>query len=58
MLRRRTAVYIVPSEIVGHDLIFRHYTNKVVVGKYPETKMSKALEQLRNSSVKRNSTPR
>lgn len=38
MLRRRSAVLVVPKEIVGHNLIFRHYTNKVVVGKYMHTK--------------------
>jgi len=36
---RRTAVHVALRETVGHDLIFRHYTNKVVVGKYVETKM-------------------
>jgi hypothetical protein len=38
MLNRRSAVYVALSETVGHDLVFRHYTNKVVVGKYPEVK--------------------
>ena len=42
---RRTAVYIALRETVGHDLIFRHYTNKVVVGKYAETKMKSFPEQ-------------
>lgn len=56
MLRRRTAVYVVPSATVGHDLIFRHYTNKVVVGKYPETKMSRAVEKIKNAQAKRKST--
>lgn len=46
MLRRRTAVYVALSENVGHDLVFRHYTNKVVVGKYlTELKISKPSNQ-------------
>jgi hypothetical protein len=53
MLRRRTAVYVAPSETVGHDLVFRHYTNKVVVGKYPETKMAGTAETKRQKSEKK-----
>jgi hypothetical protein len=36
---RRSVVYVATSETVGHDLVFRHYTNKVVVGKYSEAKI-------------------
>jgi hypothetical protein len=55
MLRRRTAVYVAPSETVGHDLVFRHYTNKVVVGKYPETKMTETAGKLKDKRTKKHS---
>jgi hypothetical protein len=42
---RRTAVFVALSCNVGHDLVFRHYTNKVVVGKYPDTKTTKSSKQ-------------
>lgn len=52
MLTRRTAVFVVPSETVGHDLTFTHYTSKVVVGKYP-AKTAKAIEPLNRRQVKK-----
>lgn len=53
MLNRRSAVYVALSESVGHDLVFRHYTNKVVVGKYPKMKtkfpqQSKSIKRKKN----------
>jgi hypothetical protein len=54
MIKRRTAVFIVPSQIVGHDLIFRHYTNKVVVGKYVCAKMPGVTEQVKDQKVRWN----
>jgi hypothetical protein len=33
-IRRRNCVFVALSNTVGHELIFRHYTNKVVVGSY------------------------
>lgn len=53
MQKRRTAVFVVPSETVGHDLIFRHYTNKVVVGKYPNLKTAKAIAQVKDQRLKK-----
>lgn len=50
MLRRRPAVYVALSETVGHDLVFRHYTNKVVVGKYPKMKVKSPQQSM---SIKR-----
>lgn len=34
---RRSAVFVIPNHIVGHELVFKHYTNKVVVGKHTST---------------------
>jgi hypothetical protein len=34
MKTRRSAVFVIPNSIVGHELVFSHYTNKVVVGNY------------------------
>jgi len=34
MTPRRNCVSVVLSNTVGHELVFRHYTNKVVVGKH------------------------
>ena len=34
MKTRRSAVFVVPNSIVGHELVFKHHTNKVVVGNY------------------------
>jgi hypothetical protein len=34
MKTRRSAVFVIPNSIVGHKLVFRHHTNKVVVGNY------------------------
>ena len=31
---RRSCVFVAHSNTVGHDLVFRHYTAKVVVGNY------------------------
>lgn len=31
---KRNCVLVVLSHAVGHELVFRHYTNKVVVGTY------------------------
>jgi hypothetical protein len=53
MLKRRTAVFVVPCETVGHDLKFRHYTNKVVVGKYPKLKMDRAIAQAKDQRLKK-----
>jgi len=39
---RRSAVLVVLSNAVGHELVFSHYTNKVVVGKYLINKPSKS----------------
>lgn len=55
MTPRKTAVYVALSETVGHDLVFRHYTNKVVVGKYPEVKMGKNANQQANKKEQRHS---
>jgi hypothetical protein len=35
---RRSAVLVVLSGSVGHELVFRHVTSKVVVGQYPQMK--------------------
>jgi hypothetical protein len=43
---RRSAVFVIPNHIVGHELVFKHYTNKVVVGKYISINTIKASEQL------------
>lgn len=53
MSKRRSAVYVVLNETVGHDLVFRHYTNKVVVGKYSELKTIKSTEQEKTSNRKK-----
>lgn len=50
---RRTAVFVALSSNVGHELVFRHYTNKVVVGKYPDTKTMKSPEQENKQNRKR-----
>ena len=31
---RKNCVFVAHSDTVGHELVFRHYTNKVVVGNY------------------------
>lgn len=38
MKTRRSAVFVIPNDIVGHQLVFKHYTNKVVVGNFTEAK--------------------
>jgi hypothetical protein len=43
---RRSAVFVIPSHIVGHELVFRHYTNKVVVGKHISINTKHASEKL------------
>lgn len=53
MLKRRTAVFVVPCETVGHDLIFRHYTNNVVVGKYPNLTTAKAIARAKEQRLKK-----
>lgn len=42
---RRSAVFVIPNYIVGHELVFKHYTNKVVVGKHISTNTPKASEK-------------
>lgn len=32
---RRNAVFTALSDTIGHELVFKHYTNKVVVGRCP-----------------------
>jgi hypothetical protein len=34
MKTRRSAVLVLPNSTVGHELVFRHHTDKVVVGSY------------------------
>jgi hypothetical protein len=43
---RRSAVFVIPNHIVGHELVFKHYTNKVVVGKYISINTIQASEKL------------
>ena len=43
---RRSAVFIIPNHIVGHELIFEHYTRKVVVGKYVAATTIEASEKI------------
>jgi hypothetical protein len=43
---RRSAVFVIPNHIVGHELVFKHYTNKVVVGKYISINTTEASEKL------------
>ena len=50
---RRSAVYVALSENVGHDLVFRHYTNKVVVGKYPDMK-TKSPDKTKRTARRKN----
>lgn len=50
--QRRSAVYVVLHETVGHDLVFKHYTKKVVVGNYTEPKMQRTPEQLKSKRGK------
>ena len=35
---KRSAVFIALSNTVGHELVFRHYTSKVVVADHPDPK--------------------
>jgi hypothetical protein len=44
MKTRRSAVFVIPNSIVGHELVFKHHTNKVVVGNYISLR-SKISEQ-------------
>jgi hypothetical protein len=52
----RTSVFVALSSNVGHELIFRHYTNKVVVGKYPDTKTIQSSEQEKKKKRGRKNT--
>ncbi|MBO9683369.1 MAG: hypothetical protein J7502_12000 [Flavisolibacter sp.] len=45
MKTRRSAVFVIPNSIVGHELVFKHHTNKVVVGNYISLITSKISEQ-------------
>jgi hypothetical protein len=54
MKTRRSAVFVIPNYIVGHELVFRHYTNKVVVGDYVHSNQrsldhQKSLQQKRKN---------
>jgi hypothetical protein len=52
MKTRRSAVFVIPNYIVGHELMFRHYTNKVVVGEYTDPNAIKISKQI-NSKERR-----
>jgi hypothetical protein len=49
-MTRRNCVFVALSSAVGHELVFRHYTNKVVVGKCSDGKSTKS--QNNNSKKK------
>lgn len=49
-MTRRNCVFVALSSAVGHELVFRHYTNKVVVGKCADGKATKS--QNNNSKKK------
>ena len=38
---RRSSVFMTPPSTLGGDLVFKHYTSKVVVATYPETRKVK-----------------
>ena len=41
---RRNSVFTALSGSIGHELVFKHYTDKVVVGKYPDMSNVKPSE--------------
>ena len=54
---RRNAVFTALSGTIGHELVFKHYTNKVVVAKYPDmskVKPSELQTQQRNKMKEAN----
>jgi hypothetical protein len=53
MKTRRSAVFVIPNSIVGHELVFKHHTNKVVVGNYTSLITSKISEQSKDIKKKR-----
>lgn len=55
MKTRRSAVFVIPNSIVGHELVFKHHTNKVVVGNYSLPK-SQLPDQQKQSQAKRKNT--
>ena len=52
-LTKRNCVFVALSNAVGHELVFRHYTNKVVVGKHPDRKENQVLKAPKNTERKK-----
>ena len=46
----RSSVFVALSCAVGHELVFMHYTNKVVVGKYPDQKPALSPEMVKQKN--------
>jgi len=40
--RRRNSVFVAPHGTIGQELVFRHYTSKVVAAKHPDDVRTKA----------------
>jgi len=49
---RRSAAFVIPNHIVGHELVFNHYTNKVVVGKHVSANTTKVSEKATKANKK------
>jgi hypothetical protein len=51
---KRNSVFTALSGTIGHELVFKHYTNKVVVAQYPDMSRVKSseLQKVQRSKMK------
>ena len=48
---KRSSVFVAPHGTIGTDLVFRHYTSKVVAALHPETKKINGGRHQRNEII-------
>jgi len=49
---KRSSVFVAPHGSIGKDLVFRHYTSKVVAARHPETKKVNRGRQQRQEVIR------
>jgi len=49
---KRSSVFVAPHGTIGNELVFRHYTSKVVAALHPETKKVNGGGHQRNGMIR------
>ena len=49
---KKSSVFVAPQGTIGRELVFRHYTNKVVAALHPETKKLNGNRHQRNEIIR------